>query len=225
MFSSIRWRSHTALLMALGFSATATLPMLLSGRAIASSVPVQVAQLFMQPSGVVIPSGTMIPVRFEEAEKIVVLPDETAPVTLIAAQDIRTSRGTTLIPEGSQIAGELRPTSRGTQFFAQEVILPNTGARYPIDAVSNVITDRETISRRDNPDFLRGAAIGAAAAAVLAEILGDIDFIEVLAGAGLGALASILFRGREEVEVVVIYPESDLDLTLQSDFALQPVVE
>jgi DNA-binding transcriptional regulator LsrR (DeoR family) len=88
--------------------------------------------------------------------------------------------------------------------------------------VSDVITDTEIITEESDPDILRGAAIGAAAAAVLSEIFGDIDFIEVIAGAGLGALAAVLLGGRkEEVEVVVVYPESDLDLTLQSDFALE----
>jgi len=51
--------------------------------------------------------------------------------------------------------------------------------------------------------------------------LGRIDILEVLGGAGLGALASVLIRNREEVEVIVINPQEDLSLTLQSDFALQ----
>jgi DNA-binding transcriptional regulator LsrR (DeoR family) len=74
------------------------------------------------------------------------------------------------------------------------------------------------ITEESDPDILRGAAIGAAAAAVLSEIFGSIDVIEVLGGAGLGALAEILLSGSEEVEVVVIEPATDLDLTLQSEF-------
>jgi hypothetical protein len=186
------------------------------------------AQLFSNPSSQVrITAGNLVPVRYEDAEKIVVLPDETAPVTLSVATAIRTARGTVIIPQGSLIEGELRPIYAedddeepvGTQFVAETLVFPS-GVRQSVDAVSDVITETETITRRSDPDILRGAAIGAAAAAVLAEILGDIDFIEVLAGAGLGALASVLLRGREEVDVVVIYPETDLDLTLQSDFVL-----
>jgi hypothetical protein len=189
--------------------------------------PVVVAQLFSQPAQVTIPAGSMVPVSYDEAEKIVVLPDETAPVTLMVAADMTSERGTVLIPQGSGIEGELRPVYAedddedpvGTQFFAETLVFPS-GVQQPIDAVSDVLTETETITRRSDPDILRGAAIGAAAAAVLSEVLGDIDFIEVLAGAGLGALASVLLRGREEVDVVVIYPETDLDLTLQSDFIL-----
>lgn len=221
MFINTGWRSKSALLMALGFASTVSLPFALSRAAIASSAPYTVAQLFSNPSEVGLEQGMVIPVRYDEAEKIVVLPDETAPVTLTVAQDIRTNRGTVIIPEGTLIEGELQPDGDGTRFVAQELVYVNNDRRVPIDATSNLITDRETISRRDNPDLIKGAVIGAAAAAVLSEVLGSIDVVEVLAGAGLGALASVLFRGREEVEVIVVYPESDLDLTLQSDYVLQ----
>jgi hypothetical protein len=221
MFTSKNWQSKTALLMALGFTSTTALPALLAESAIASE-PIMIAQLFSQPAQVVIEAGTVIPVRYDEAEKIVVLPDETAPVTLTVAADVRSARGTIVIPQGSLIEGELRPTENGTQFVASEVVYVSSDRRVPIDAVSDVITDTEIITEESDPDILRGAAIGAAAAAVLSEIFGDIDFIEVIAGAGLGALAAVLLGGRkEEVEVVVVYPESDLDLTLQSDFALE----
>lgn len=197
--------------MACGFLSTAGIPLLFTRAAS--------AQIFSQPTRVGLESGDVIPVRYDEAEKIVVLPDETSPVTLTVAEDIRTSSGTVIIPEGSQIEGELRPTDDGTRFVAEELVLSGD-RRFDIDATSDVITDTEVITQESDPDFLEGAAIGAGAAAVLAEIFGDIDFLDVLIGAGLGTLASILLTNEEEVEVVVIYPETDLDLTLQSDFAL-----
>jgi hypothetical protein len=216
-----RWQSGTALFMALGLTSTAALPLLLSNTA-AASEPVIVAQLFPQPSRVAVRAGTVIPVRYDEAEKIIVTPEETSSVTLIVAENIRSTSGTVIIPEGSEIEGELRPAEGGTRFMAERVTLPNRDTSYPIDATSQVITRTETITRNSDPDILQGAAIGAAAGAVLAEIFGDIDFVEVLAGAGVGVLASVLLRGQEEVEVVVVYPETDLDLTLRSDFTLRP---
>jgi hypothetical protein len=164
----------------------------------------------------------VIPVRFDEAEKIVVTPEETAPVTLTVAQDIRSSSGTILIPTGSQIEGNLQPTDGGTQFVAQNLILKNSRQRLPIEATSKVITETETIKKgTDTSGILKSAAIGAAAAAVLSDILGDIDLREVLGGAGLGAIAGLLLGGREEAEVVVVYPDTDLDLTLESDLRLK----
>ena len=84
-----------------------------------------------------------------------------------------------------------------------------------------MITETETLNEKSSPNILRGAAIGAAAVAVVSEIFGDIDLGEVLAGAGIGTLAELLLRGnRKEAEVSVIEPETDLDLTLQDDLVL-----
>ncbi len=214
------WRSNIALVTALGMTSATVLPLFNSVSATAATpASFTVAQLF-PPSSVVVPEGTVIPVRYDEAERIIVTPDETADVTLTVASDIRSRAGTVLIPAGSLIEGELQPVNRGTQFVSDEIIFPSD-RRLSIDATSAPITDTEIITERTNPDILRGAAIGAAAAAVLAEIFGSIDILEVLGGAGLGALGALLLGGsREEVEVIVVEPETDLDLTLQSDFDL-----
>ncbi|NJR38025.1 MAG: hypothetical protein HC781_03200 [Leptolyngbyaceae cyanobacterium CSU_1_4] len=186
----------------------------------ATAVPMQVAQRFPDSWRNTVPSGTEIPITYDK-ERIIVTPGETAPIKLEVAQDVTTSGGTVVIPEGSVIEGELEPAGDGTQFVANNLVIDGRSSRTPIDAISNVITRRETINKRSDPKILQGAAIGAAAAAVLSEVLGRIDILEVLGGAGLGALGSVLIRDREEVEVIVVNPEADLNLTLQSDFALQ----
>lgn len=217
MLISKRWQSRTALLMALGLASVAALPTLLAAPAVANE-PYLVGQLFPDSTRLVVPAGTVIPVRYEEAERIIVTPQETSPVTLIVAGDVRSSAGTVLIPVGSEIKGELQPNGGGTQFVSEEITL-TSGQTLPIDATSAVITDTQVITEDTNPDILRGAAIGAAAAGVLSEVLGSIDFIEVLAGAGLGALTSLLIGGgQKEVEVVIVEPATDLDLTLRSEF-------
>lgn len=220
MVISKRSHSKIALLTAAGLISTAVLPILRSVPATAMTPQAHtVAQLF-PTSRIRIPDGTVIPVRYDEAEKIIVTPDETAEISLTVASDIRSNSGTVLIPAGSVIEGELRPMDDGTRFVSDEIVFPNE-RRLPIDATSTPITDTEVITEESDPDILRGAAIGAAAAAILFEVLGDIDIIEVLGGAGLGALGAILLGGdKEEVEVLVIEPETDLDLTLQSDFEL-----
>lgn len=208
-------QTKTALLTALSWVATSILPI-----AAVASEPIQVAQLFPQEQ-VGISTGTPIAVRYDAAERIIVMPDETAPISLTVAQDVRSNSGTVLIRSGSVIAGELRPDGDGTRFFAQTLTPAGSSRSIPIDAASSLITERETITRQSNPDFLKGAAIGAAAGAVLGEIFGSIDLGEVLLGAGVGTLASVLLRGREEVEVVVVNPATDLTLTLQSNFVLR----
>lgn len=224
MLISNRWQSKTALFAALGMASTIAAPVLLSTPAVANSQSYLIGQTFPRTSSSrLVPAGTTIPVEYDK-EKIIVKPDETAPVTLTVAQDISADSERVVIPAGSRIEGELRPAEGGTRFVAKELIIKSGSRtqRFPIDATSEVITDREVITEKTNPDILKGAAIGAAAGAVLAEIFGDIDLGEVLAGAGVGALASTILGGRKEkeVEVVVVRPEQDLDLTLQEDLVL-----
>ncbi|MGB3534882.1 MAG: hypothetical protein WBA13_15390 [Microcoleaceae cyanobacterium] len=167
-------------------------------------------------------AGTVIPIRYDEAEKIVLTPDEQMKLTLQTAQDIRTVNGRVWIPAGSQINGELRPSRGGSQFIADEVIF-DTGKRFRLDANSNIITRTQTVRGGASAgDILKGTAVGAAAATALSGILGDkaIATEEVLGGAGLGAIAGV-FLGREKVDVIVIRPEEDLFLSLQSDIVFR----
>lgn len=168
-----------------------------------------------------VPRGFIIPVEFEQ-EKILVTPEETVPTTLLVAANVRDSRRNTLIPYGSEIVGQIQPSEDGSGSFfnAQELVFPD-GTTQNIDATSDVVTRRETVKKGANAgDILKGAAIGGAAATVLAEIFGDIDALEVLGGAGAGAVAGLLLGGNE-VELVSIDPNNDLDLTLQADLVIR----
>lgn len=214
-----RWQSKAALILALGMTSSAIAPIVITKTAIASSQPHESKLLLAQSASEVVPSGTRIPVTFDK-DKIIVKPDETAKAKLIVAEDITSDTGRVVIPEGSEINGELRPADGGTQYVAREVVIKrrNRDQRFPIKASSQVITRTETINEKTSRDVLKGAAIGAAAGAVLAEIFGGINLGEVLAGAGVGAIATVLQGKREkEVEVVVVDPQRDLDLTLDED--------
>lgn len=129
---------------------------------------------------------TEIPVFYDVAQKVIVSPQETAPLTLKVAQDIKDSQGNIIIPKGSSIRGELQPQRDGTQFVAREVMID--GKNYSLDASSEIIT--RTISARD-PNLLalaRNAVLGAGAAAGLSSVIGDgnITAEKVLTGAAVG---------------------------------------
>lgn len=167
----------------------------------------------------VIPRGVVIPVEYEK-EKILVTKEETVPITLLVAANIRDRNRNTLIPYGTEVVGQIEPAGEGSRFVAEELVFPDGTAQF-VDASSNVVTRTETIKQGANTgDILKGAAIGGAAATVLAEIFGDIDFLEVLGGAGIGAVGGLLLGGKE-AELVSIDPNNDLNLTLQSDLALR----
>lgn len=219
-----RSRAGVAVLMTLGFVATAIAPLTVSAP-VTATVPYSVAQLFpSQPSynnSVVIPAGTRLPVRYDAAEKIVVAPTETVPLTLTLARNVRSSNGQLLISAGSQINGRLQPVSNGSQFVADTLVLQN-GTRLRLDATSDVVTRTQEVQPGVNGDALiKGSVIGAGAATILSGVLGGrvITASKILAGAGVGALGGLIF-GKNTAEVIVIQPNSDLTLTLNSPLTL-----
>ena len=164
-----------------------------------------------------IPAGTRLPARYEAAEKIVVAPNETVPLTLTITRTVRLSNGSVLIPAGSKVAGRVQPVGDGSQFVAETLILSN-GTQQPINARSQVITKRQEVQPGVNGDALiKGSAIGAGASAILSGVLGNrrISLGKVLLGAGAGAAGGLLF-GKRKAEVIVIDSNSDLVLTLDA---------
>ena len=165
-----------------------------------------------------IPAGTRIPVRYNKSQKILVAPDETTSLTLTVASDITNRKGNVLVPSGTQIVGQLEPAEKGSRFVARELVF-NSEQRRDIDATSRVITRTERITKgASSGSIIEGAAAGGAAAALISGVTGNhhIPVGAVLGGAGAGAVGGLLL-GRRQGDVVVIYPERDLDLRLGSD--------
>ncbi|NJL02457.1 MAG: hypothetical protein HC838_13025 [Spirulinaceae cyanobacterium RM2_2_10] len=166
-----------------------------------------------------IPAGTRLPLRYGEAEKILLAPGETVPITATVAANIRDSRDRLLIPAGSEVVGEIVPVGEGAQFIAQELII--AGDRLWLAAESGLVTRTETVDQGINTNaVLRNAAIGAGAATLLSGITGDrrITFWEVLGGAGVGAATGLF--SRRQAELISIDPNRDLDITLTTNLDL-----
>ncbi len=219
MSSFNSWKAGTSALMALAIATGSTAQIVFTAPAS--------AQLFPQspPSRtttqVTIPSGTSIPVRYDQAEKIVITPTETMPVTLTVAANIVNRSGSILIPAGSLVVGQMQPADGGSEFVARELVTYQ-GRRQPINASSNVISTTQVSQGASTGNILKGAAVGAAAAAALGGLTGDrkITLGEVLIGTGVGAGGGLVL-GRKKADVVVVDPDTDLDLTLRSSLALR----
>ncbi|MDJ0695339.1 MAG: S-layer homology domain-containing protein [Mastigocoleus sp. MO_167.B18] len=171
------------------------------------------------PVAVTIPAETVIPVKYDKAEKILVTKDETAPLTLTVSQNVITDRGDIVIPAGSQVIGELKPAEGGSQFVAQKLVL-TSGQEYSIDANSEVITKTETVKKGSRlRSTIKNAALGAGAAAAIAGVTGDraIATEEVLGGAAVGSLVGLFF-GKKSVDLIVIDPDTDLQMTIEEQF-------
>lgn len=197
-----------------------------SGQANAIQSPYIVGQQTQPttPQAVRIPSGTTIPVRYTEADKILLAKNEAnpKPLTLKVAQNIVTSRGDVLIPAGSDVVGEVRVNNGTAQFVASEIVLSN-GTRLPVSATSEQITRTETINKGTSlGKVLIGAVLGSGAAAAISGTTGDrtIKAGEVLIGTGAGALAGLIFGGNR-LDLISIDPNTDLTLTLNSDLVIR----
>lgn len=212
------WQPGAATLMALAITTGTTVPLFTTTPASAQLFPQQSTQL-------AIPSGTSIPVRYEEGKKIVVSPKETMSITLTVAADIVNRSGRVLIPAGSQIIGQLQPATGGSQFVGRELAI-NQGRyqdrRQAIDATSRVINQTQVSRGANTGNILKGAVAGAAAAAALEGLTGNrkIGVGDILIGTGVGAAGGAVL-GRTKADVVVINPDTDLDLTLRSSLALR----
>lgn len=216
MTRSNKVQSTAFALIALGMVANAA-----AAAPIKLPAPTNVAQYNAQSqTRTVIASGTSIPVRYDgDSSKILVMRNEKAPLTLTVSSTVKSRYGTTLIPAGTKIKGQLQPSGQGSQFVASEIELPYDGVR-SINATSSVVTRTERIKKGASAgSILKGAALGGAAATALSGLLGDkaIATEEVLGGVGLGSLAGVLL-GRKSVDVISVNPSSDLrTLTLRSE--------
>jgi hypothetical protein len=170
------------------------------------------------PTAITIPQGTVIPVKYDKAEKILVTKDETAPLTLTVDQNIVTQGGAVVIPAGSQVIGQLRPAQGGSQFVAQRLVL-TTGQEYQLSATSEVINKTETVRKGTSTGaIIRNTVLGAGAAAAVSAVTGDraIATEEVLGGAAIGGLIGLFF-GRNSVDLIAIDPNTDLQMTINEN--------
>jgi hypothetical protein len=178
-----------------------------------------------QNTAIVIPQGTVLPVKYDRADKILLGKNEPAPsaITLTLPQDIISDTGRVLIPAGSTVEGKLVVNQGAAQFVADRLIMTN-GQRYNLNAKSNPITTTETVRKgASSGSIIKGTVLGAAAAAGITAVTGDrnVNAWETLAGAGAGALAGLIFN-KSEVELIAIKPNTDLAMQLNSDLVLQP---
>ncbi|TAE61278.1 MAG: S-layer homology domain-containing protein [Nostocales cyanobacterium] len=185
--------------------------------------PYIVAQQTTPPpvTTVTIPQGTVIPVKYEQAQKILVTKEETAPLTLTTSQNVITQDGTVVIPAGSQVIGQLQPAQGGSQFEAQKLVLTN-GQEYNLSASSGVITKVETVRKGTSTgSIIKNTVLGASAAAAISAVTGDraIATEEILGGAGIGALIGLFF-GRSSVDLIAIEPNTDLEMTINQNLLI-----
>ncbi len=211
-------KSSIAALMMLSVGATSAVPVLmLSEPATARIVSPRLAR--------VVPAGTSLPLKQPDGKRIIVTPDETVRVTLVTTEEVRSRRDNTVIPAGTRVRGEFRPTNGGTAFYADRIELPS-GDRNIIGR-TNVINNRRTIKKGVNTDRIwQGALVGGGAATVISALVTRPGVFKTLAGAGAGALAGWLIgrNGGQARDVIVVDNNDFLDLRLEEDLLLSRAI-
>ncbi|TAF08498.1 MAG: conjugal transfer protein TrbI [Nostocales cyanobacterium] len=220
MSNLMRWQSRTAALMAIAITTGAVTPLF-------TFTPAQAQFNINQSRTITIPANVTLPVTYEK-EKVILSPGERLPLTLRIANDVIDSNRNVLIPANTEVVGRLEPVNlnssnnkKGVRFVAQELVF-SSGRRQQINANSQTISQTERISKgSDTGRILTDAAIGAGAASVISLLTGNkkIEVLEPVGGAAAGALASILLR-KKQLDVFVLRPEDDLDITLRSSLVL-----
>jgi hypothetical protein len=143
-----------------------------------------------QPQTATLPQGTLILTR-SGTQRVILAPQESIPLSLNVAQEVRDSQGRVVLPAGSTIQGRLQPAGQGSQFVAQQITV--RGQTLALNATSPVVRRTQEVSERSLRPILPGALVGTAAAALIAGVSGDrrIEAGEVLAGTVAGAAAGL----------------------------------
>ncbi|MFB2937149.1 hypothetical protein ACE1B6_18035 [Aerosakkonemataceae cyanobacterium BLCC-F154] len=176
-----------------------------------------------------VPAGTKLSVNYNGPKKILVSPNEPAPIPLKLelVKTISDFNAYYLIPAGSQIIGELvtMQDQKTAQFVAKELVLSN-GRRIEISATSRIIQRTSEISKNQKVErIIKNSALGTAAAAAFAAMSGNplIASQEVLLNSGFGSSPELIgtFRNQEKATIITIFPNNDFTLTLNSDLVLR----
>jgi hypothetical protein len=167
-------------------------------------------------------AGTQIDVRYPNVDDIdiVVAPGQTVATTLEVAQPIQNNQGQVLIPAGSTIQGRIVPVNiRGAdvtaaQFEADTLTINNR--TYSINAKSSAIAATSEVS----PATLEGALITTAAESILGSITGNSNL-----GGIVGDILTATGGQVTTQSAVVVIDPSELDLTVNSNFAVDNLVQ
>lgn len=118
--------------------------------------------------------------------------------------EARADVGGRFFPEGSIIRGQFEPVDGGLRYVANSA---EVGDRiFTLSAVSETLTDQKDPRQTDADDIIEDAAIGAAGGLIVGEVLGDVDFLEILGGAAAGVVVGNVTAPT----VVVIEPDQEI---------------
>ncbi len=153
--------------------------------------------------------GTVIRASSSAAQAQYFHSDTVHPFGLTVVENIYDPYGRLLLPAGSEIYGQLLPTSGGLQYIATSMEINDK--IYSMQARSDVLLDQKDPRQASAAAIGGDAAIGATAGLVLGAMTGGGVTMANLVG---GAVGSMMIGNVTAPQVVVIQPGQSMDLTL-----------
>jgi hypothetical protein len=171
-----------------------------------SEAPNSIAYADSTNNPVLLPSGTVLSVRYPGEEPLELTESGSRQEVLVLAEAVRDEAGNVVFPQGSFVVGRFEKTEDQSQFIAQAISLQ--GQSVLVNAQSDGISER---SAHDH--LLRNSALGVAAGVVLG--ITGVGLIPAIA-AGAATTAGITFLPGSR-SANVIQPDQVLEVRLTQD--------
>ena len=169
---------------------------------------------FSLQTAIVLRAGDALGATFVDDDTLYFDPREIRAASLYIRNDVFDASGNVAIPAGTMVTGQFRPVEDGTQFIADSLVIDNQA--FPLAAQSQTIASQRDPRQVSAGAIAQDAAIGAGIGLVLSAITGDraIATEEILGAAAVGAVVGNVTAP----EAIAISPDTDINLTVTSDF-------
>lgn len=161
-------------------------------------------------------NGAVVTARYRGEDRQVIQRGEIRQLTLNLSQPVVNSAGQVVLLAESLIEGEVVPVEGGSRFIASRIIA--NGTTYNLSAQSSTLHDVKDPRQVSTAAIAQDAAIGAAGAVAVGQVLGQrrITVPQVVGGAAAGVAVGNVTAPR----AVVIEPDQEILLELTNDFRL-----
>ncbi|MEP0910514.1 AMIN domain-containing protein [Leptolyngbya sp. GB1-A1] len=159
-------------------------------------------------SGVLLPSGTVLSLRYQGEETLNLSSDYPLQEVLVVDRDVRNQEGQIIVPAGSQVIGRFETGSSGSEFIAQAISID--GESFLLNGRSNKLSgDRQLSSNQ----MMQNSAVGAVAGTLLGAVTG----VGLIAGIAAGATTSAATTYLTAPQPAIIEPNRVVEVRLFED--------
>jgi hypothetical protein len=159
-------------------------------------------------SGVLLPSGTVLSLRYQGEETLNLSSDYPLQEVLVVDRDVRNQEGQIIVPAGSQVIGRFETGSSGSEFIAQAISI--NGESFLLNGRSDKLSGDRQLSSNQT---MQNSALGAVAGTLLGAVTG----VGLIAGIAAGATTSAAATYLTAPQPAIIEPDRVVEVRLLED--------